>query len=234
MIVALAIRRPGFYFWLCHWPAEWLKTNDFHTSAKFQRASVRLSLSHFPPSCPFTAPDPHTFAIQSWPLLCLVIPYTSYSSAATSWHASLLYLGCRAPKQKGNFSPTSQFYQKHLRQLSLHELKPDTSREALFLEHNSWTIISGAHSVFTCIHLMEMWKVKRSTYNYVPLFSLLPVPLMWKIPQHKDNIFIFHGLHRKKRLQLSQGRQVFLCPHDYRFIFPPSRSFPYKTISVTT
>lgn len=233
-MVALAIRRPGFYFWLCHWPAEWLKTNDFHTSAKFQRASVRLSLSHFPPSCPFTAPDPHTFAIQSWPLLCLVIPYTSYSSAATSWHASLLYLGCRAPKQKGNFSPTSQFYQKHLRQLSLHELKPDTSREALFLEHNSWTIISGAHSVFTCIHLMEMWKVKRSTYNYVPLFSLLPVPLMWKIPQHKDNIFIFHGLHRKKKLQLSQGRQVCLCPHDYRFIFPPSRSFPYKTISVTT
>lgn len=111
MMVALAIRRPGFYFWLCHWPDEWLKTNDFHTSAKFQRASVRLTLSHFPPSCPFTVPASHTFVAQSWPLLCLMILYTSL--ATTSWHASLLCLGSRTPKQKGRFNPPSYFYQKH-------------------------------------------------------------------------------------------------------------------------
>lgn len=101
-MVALAIRRPGFYFWHCHWPEEWLKTNDLHTSAKFQRASVRLTQSHFPPSCPFTVPASHTFAAQSRPLLCLMIPYTIL--ATNSWYSSLLCLACRTPKQKGRFS----------------------------------------------------------------------------------------------------------------------------------
>lgn len=72
----------------------------------------------FSPKLSLHSPASHTFAAQSWPLLCLVIPYTSYSLAATSWHTRLLCLGCRTPKQKGRFSPTSQFYQMHLLQLS--------------------------------------------------------------------------------------------------------------------
>lgn len=45
---------------------------------------------------------------------------------------------------------------------------------------------------------------------------------------------ISHGLHGTKKLQLSRGLQDFLCLHDHRFIFPPSRTLLHKTASVTT
>ena len=77
--MAPAFRRPGFYFWLCHWPAEWFNTNDFNTSAKLHIASARLTLSHSPQAVPAQHLHPthlqrsHGLSSASWSLTQAVV-----------------------------------------------------------------------------------------------------------------------------------------------------------------
>lgn len=219
-MVALAIRKNWILFLALS--LTWWMTQDKWLPHICQVSESKCEAHIFPQAVP-SQPKLPTHLQHSHDLWCLMIPYTSYSLAATSQHASLLCLGCRTPKQKGRFSPTSQFYQKHLLQLSLHELKSDLSREALFLElmdyHQQCTLSLHLHTSHRDVGSQE---VHFQLWN-----SIFPsaTSLTWKILWHKDNIFISHGLHRAKRLLLSQGHQMLLYLHDYRFIFPPSRPF---------
>lgn len=68
----------------------------------------------FSPELPLHSPSfPHICStIRTSVMPCVTLYKLQLSNHP--WHASLLCLGCRTPKQKGRFSPKSQFYQKHL------------------------------------------------------------------------------------------------------------------------
>lgn len=169
-MVALEIRRPGFYFWLCHWPAKWLKTNGFYTPAKFNKASARPALSHSLSSCPFTAPLSHAFAAQPWLFFIPLIPSTGCSLSAPSRCASYCNWGTGTQGRRGRVMvllgavPWDTFTRRYLHQLSVHVTRLDMPRGAFFMSCNFHLHIS---------HRLRCGKSRSLFLFGVSLYSLL-------------------------------------------------------------
>lgn len=231
MVVALAFRRLVFCFLLCHWPAEWLKTNDFNTSTKFHRVSVRLALSHSSSSCLFIAPLFNTSA-ESWSLFFLLIPYTSYSLPVPPDMPTCCVWDTGSQSRR-NDSVLQEVFVKSTYLSFL------TISQGLICPQRllPWDITHGlspdVHTQCSPEYVSQKHRKSRSPLPFAGLyvsfyhFHWHEILLSTRIP--------FPVLCTARRgFSSPEDPKVFLRLHDYRFIFLPSRPFLHKTTSVMT